>query len=36
MPLPAPIFEAARERVYAMYPTVPDLWRGLHREPAAS
>jgi hypothetical protein len=35
-PWPLPAFDAARVRVYAMYPTGPDLWRVLGRAPAAS
>jgi hypothetical protein len=29
-------FDAARDRVYAIYPTVPDLLRALNRAPVAS
>lgn len=28
-------FDAARDRVYAMYPSVPDLWRALRPAPVA-
>ncbi len=35
-PWPLAAFDAARVRVYAMYPSVPDLWRALCRAPAAT